>query len=176
MYRTLLATRRVLVVLDDAATESQIGPLLPGSSSCAVLVTSRGRLTALPGARRVELDVLDAPQAMELLGRVVGPERVDRRAGGRRWRWSTVGGLPLALRIVGRPAGVPGRTGAGVELVRRLANEVQRLDELAHGGMAIRASLSLTYDSLPEPTNRLLRLLSLAEGPGLSRLAGRRRC
>jgi hypothetical protein len=70
MYRTILATRRMLVVLDDVATEGQIGPLLPGGGSCAVIVTSRARLTGLPGCHRIELDVLTVQQALELLGRV----------------------------------------------------------------------------------------------------------
>ncbi|WDZ83442.1 AfsR/SARP family transcriptional regulator [Micromonospora cathayae] len=164
MYRTLLASRRMLVVLDDAASERQINPLLPGSSSCAVLVTSRSRLTALPGAQRVELDVLDQEQALELLGRVVGDERVGREPEAAAALVRTVGGLPLALRIVAaRLAARPHWTLAS--MVHRLANERHRLDELAHGEMTMRASLSLTHDGLNRADRRLLRLFSLAEGP-----------
>jgi hypothetical protein len=76
LYRSRLAGRRVLVVLDDAAGEAQVRPLLPGGASAAVLVTSRVPLTALEGARLVHLDVLEAGQAVELLGRIAGPERV----------------------------------------------------------------------------------------------------
>lgn len=164
MYRTLLASRRMLVVLDDAASERQISPLLPGSSSSAVLVTSRSRLTALPGAQRVELDVLDQAQALDLLGRVVGPDRVAREREAAAALVRTVGGLPLALRIVAaRLAARPHWTLAS--MVHRLANERHRLDELAHGEMTMRASLSLTHDGLNRADRRLLRLFSLAEGP-----------
>ncbi|WP_328968106.1 AfsR/SARP family transcriptional regulator [Streptomyces sp. NBC_00239] len=166
MYRTLLASRRVLVVLDDAASESQVRPLLPGSRSCAVLVTSRVRMTGLPGAHRVELDVLDTERALELLVRVIGPDRVEREAVAAEALIRTVGGLPLALRIVAaRLAARPHWSLAS--MVHRLANERHRLDELTHGEMTMRASLSLTHDGLGAAERRLLRLLSLAQGPTL---------
>jgi DNA-binding SARP family transcriptional activator/Tfp pilus assembly protein PilF len=166
MYRSLLATRRVLVVLDDAAAESQIRPLLPGSASCAVMVTSRTRLTGLPGAARVELDVLDRGRALELLARVVGRDRVECERESADALIRTVGGLPLALRIVAaRLAARPHWSLAS--MVHRLANERHRLDELAHGEMTMRATLSLTHDGLAEGDRLLLRRLSLAQGPSL---------
>ncbi|MFF7178260.1 BTAD domain-containing putative transcriptional regulator [Streptomyces sp. NPDC008121] len=166
MYRTLLGSRRVLVVLDDAASESQVRPLLPGAGSCAVLVTSRVRMTGLPGAHRVELDVLGTEEAMELLVRVIGEERVEGERVAAEALIRTVGGLPLALRIVAaRLAARPHWTLAS--MVHRLANERHRLDELTHGEMTMRASLSLTHDGLGSDDRRLLRLLSLARGPSL---------
>lgn len=166
MYRTLMASRRVLVVLDDAASESQIRPLLPGSRSCAVLVTSRVRLTGLPGAHRVELDVMSTEHARELLVRVIGADRVEREGAAAEALIRTVGGLPLALRIVAaRLAARAHWTLAS--MVHRLANERHRLDELTHGEMTMRASLSLTHDGLVAADRRLLRLLSLAKGPTL---------
>lgn len=166
MYRTLLASRRVLVVLDDAASESQLRPLLPGSNTCAVLVTSRVRLTGLPGAHRVELDVMGTAHAVELLTRVIGPDRVAREPVAVEALIRTVGGLPLALRIVAaRLAARPHWTLAS--MVHRLANERHRLDELTHGEMTMRASLSLTHDGLASEDRRLLRLLSLAQGQTL---------
>ncbi|MFI5828737.1 AfsR/SARP family transcriptional regulator [Streptomyces sp. NPDC051578] len=166
MYRTLLASRRVLVVLDDAASESQIRPLLPGSNRCAVLVTSRVRLTGLPGAHRVELDVMSTGHALELLARVVGADRVRCEEVAAEALVRTVGGLPLALRIVAaRLAARPHWTLAS--MVHRLANERHRLDELTHGEMTMRASLCLTHDGLAPEDRRLLRLLSLAKGPTL---------
>ncbi|MDI5963348.1 AfsR/SARP family transcriptional regulator [Streptantibioticus silvisoli] len=166
MYRTLMASRRVLVVLDDAASESQVLPLLPGSSACAVLVTSRLRLTALPGAHRVELDVLSTPRALELLARVIGTGRVTGESVAAEALVRTVGGLPLALRIVAaRLAARPHWTLAS--MVQRLSSERHRLDELTHGEMTIRASLSLTHDGLAPQDRALLRLLSLAQGPTL---------
>ncbi|MFJ4338470.1 AfsR/SARP family transcriptional regulator [Streptomyces sp. NPDC088915] len=172
MYRTRLASRRVLVVLDDAAGEGQVLPLLPGSRGCAVLVTGRARLTALPGAHRVELDVLDEDMALELLARIVGRERVAGEAQAAEALVRTVGRLPLALRIVAaRLAARPHWTLAS--MVQRLANERHRLDELTHGEMTMRASLSLTYEGLGPDDRRLLRLLSMAQAPTLpSWLAG----
>ncbi|GHH43065.1 AfsR/SARP family transcriptional regulator [Lentzea cavernae] len=164
MYRTLLADRRVLVVLDDAATEGQVLPLLPGSSTCAVVVTSRSRLTGLPGARQVELDVLDAQQSLRLLGMVVGEHRVTREPEAAAALVRTVGGLPLALRIIAaRLAARPHWTLAS--MVLRLASERHRLDELAHGELTIRASLALTHDGLDRRSRVLFGLLSLTEGP-----------
>lgn len=166
MYRTMLATKRVLVVLDDAATESQITPVLPGGGGCAVIVTSRARLTALPGAQRLELDVLTVDQALELLRRVVGDDRVAREPEAAAMLVRTVGCLPLALRIVAARLAARQHWSLA-SMVHRLANERHRLDELAHGEMTVRASLSLTYDGLAATDRRLLRLLSLAPGPSL---------
>lgn len=166
MYRTLMATRRVLVVLDDAYDEGQVRPLLPGSDTCAVLVTSRSRMTALPGARRIELKILDETRALELMGLILGPERVDDEREAARALIRTVGGLPLALRIVAaRLAARPHWSLAS--MVNRLANERHRLDELAYGEMTIRTSLSLTFDGLDAGDRHLLRRLSLAQGPTL---------
>ncbi len=166
MYRTILATRRLLVLLDDAASEGQIGPLLPGGGNCAVMVTSRSRLTGLPGGHWVELGILDVNQAIDLLSRVIGRSRVKREPDAAVALVRAVGGLPLALRIVAaRLAARPHWSLASI--VHRLANERHRLDELAYGEMTVRASLSLTYDGLSPAHRRLLRLLSLAPGPTL---------
>ncbi|MFE0738817.1 BTAD domain-containing putative transcriptional regulator [Streptomyces sp. NPDC058855] len=172
MYRTRLAARRLLVVLDDAAGEGQVLPLLPGSRGCAVLVTSRARLTALPGAHRVELDVLDEDRALELLARIIGADRVAGETVAAEALVRTVGRLPLALRIVAaRLAARPHWTLAS--MVQRLADERNRLDELTHGEMTMRASLSLTYEGLAPEDRGLLRLLSMAQAPTLpSWLAG----
>ncbi|MGW2647193.1 AfsR/SARP family transcriptional regulator [Streptomyces sp. NPDC001393] len=163
MYRSLLADRRILVLLDDAMSESQVMPLLPGTGSSSVLVTSRGQLTALPGTRRFDLEAVSQEQAVQLLGRIIGEHRVEseREAAGVLTR--LVGGLPLALRIIGaRLAARP--HWSLTSMWHRLENEHRRLDELAHGELSIRASLSLSYDGLATADRRLLCLLSLAEG------------
>ncbi|MFI5886947.1 AfsR/SARP family transcriptional regulator [Streptomyces sp. NPDC051554] len=163
VYRSMLAARRILVVLDDAVGEEQIFPLLPGSRSCGVLVTSRTRLTALPGAQQISLGILDEPTSLELLGNVVGADRVSGEPAAARALVATVGGLPLALRIVAaRLAARPHWPLAS--MVQRLADERRRLDELTHGEMTVRASLSLTYDGLAGIDRTLLRLLSLTKG------------
>ncbi len=166
MYRTLLAERRVLVVLDDATSERQVLPLLPGSSTCAVIVTSRARLTGVPGAHRFDLPVLDAAQSIVLFGAVLGADRVAAEQSAAEALVATVGGLPLAVRIIAaRLAARPHWTLAS--MVHRLASERHRLDELAHGEMTIRASLSLTHDGLDDRSRELFALLSQFDGPTL---------
>ena len=164
VYRNLLAGRRILVVLDDAAGESQVSPLLPGSGSTAVLVTSRSRLAGLPGATRIEVNVLDAGQSLDLLGRIAGTGRVQTQSEAAAAVAGQCGHLPLALRIAGaRLAARPHQSFQ--QLADRLADETRRLDELSHGDMGIRASISLSYDSASEQARRLFRLLALLEQP-----------
>lgn len=166
MYRSLLADRRILVLLDDAVSESQVLALLPGTRSSSVLVTSRGQLTALPGTRRFDLEPLGFEQAIQLLGRIIGQDRVDSEREAARVLIRVVGGLPLALRIIGaRLAARP--HWSLTSMWHRLENEHRRLDELAHGELSIRASLSLSYDGLAATDRRLFCLISLAEGTEL---------
>ncbi|MCT9109132.1 tetratricopeptide repeat protein [Streptomyces mirabilis] len=163
MYRSLLADRRILVLLDDAVSESQVMPLLPGTGSSGVLVTSRGQLTTLPGTRRFDLAPLSPEQAIQLLGRIIGEHRVESEREAARVLVRLVGGLPLALRIIGaRLAARP--HWSLTSMWRRLENEHRPLDELAYGELSIRASLSLSYDGLAAADRRLLCLISLAEG------------
>ena len=163
LYRQVLATRRMLVVLDDVADESQIRPLLPGTGDSAVLVTSRARLAGLPGARRFEVGVLDADQALELLAKVVGEDRINAEPAAAHALFRLVGGLPLAMRIVAaRLAARPHWSLAW--MLERLSDERRRLDELTHGDLMVRASLAMTYDGLDPEARRLLRLLSVFDG------------
>ena len=167
VYRSLLAGRRILVVLDDAAGESQVSPLLPGSGGAAVLVTSRSRLAGLPGATRIEVNVLDAGQSLDLLARIAGTDRVQTQSQAAAAVAAQCGHLPLALRIAGaRLAARPHRS--FLQLADRLADETRRLDELSHGAMGIRASICLGYDSVGEQARRLVRLLALLEQPVFS--------
>ncbi|HEU5472906.1 MAG TPA: BTAD domain-containing putative transcriptional regulator [Actinophytocola sp.] len=164
MYRSLMAGRQMLVVLDDVAAVREVMPLLPGSGSCAVIVTSRMRLTEIPGARLLDVGLLAADKAMELLGNVVGAQRVGNESTAAMALVRMVGGLPLALRIVAaRLAARPHWSLAS--MVGRLADERRRLDELTHGDLMVRASLRLTYEGL-EPRDALLfRMLgALTEG------------
>ena len=166
MYRSMLANRRVLVVLDDAGSESQVHQLLPGSPTCGVVVTSRTRLTGLAGSHLVDVDFMDSDDALELLGRIIGTQRLQSEPVAAAALVDVVGGLPLALRIIGaRLAARPHWTLAS--MVGRLADERHRLDELVHGDMVVRASLSLTYDGLEPDTCRVMRLMSLLEAESL---------
>ncbi|AVT28449.1 hypothetical protein C6361_01840 [Plantactinospora sp. BC1] len=154
LYRSLLADRRVLLVLDNAADERQIEPLLPGSPGCAVLITSRYRLTCLAGVRLVDLAALESDQAIQLLTWIVGASRVEVEPRAAEDLARFCGGLPLAVRVIGaRLAAKPHWSLA--QMVTRLADESRRLDELAHGSLEVRASLALSYQAL-EPAARLL--------------------
>lgn len=167
MYRHLLSGRRILVVLDNAGNEGQVLPLLPGAASAAVLVTSRSRLAGLPGAGHVEVGLLDPLHSVELLSRVAGPERVRAEPAEAAELAELCGHLPLALRVAGaRLATRPQWTVS--QLAERLRNETRRLNELNHGVLGIRASISLTYDSLPEQARRLFRRLALLDFPHFS--------
>ncbi|MBL7260311.1 AfsR/SARP family transcriptional regulator [Paractinoplanes lichenicola] len=164
LYRTLLADRRMLVVLDNAGGESQVRPLIPGTSQSAVLITSRGRFGGLPGAVHLQVEVFNAEHSVELISRIAGAERVESELDSTAELAELCGHLPLALRIAG--ARLAARPHWSVEqLVDRLANEARRLDELKHSGMGIRASISLTYDHLEEDARRLFRLLTVVNFP-----------
>ena len=166
-YRNLLADRRVLVVLDNAASETQVLPLLPGSGSAAVLVTSRGALAGLAGATRIPLDVFDARQSVELLGRIAGESRTHAQPEAAAMVIGQCGHLPLALRIAGGRLAV--RPHWDVEhLAERLADQARRLDELELGELGVRASISLSYYAASDAARRLLRRLALLEVPVFS--------
>jgi DNA-binding SARP family transcriptional activator len=163
-YRNLLAGRRILVVLDDAAGESEILPLLPGRATSAVVITSRSRLTGLAGAARLTVDVLDADKSLDLLGRIIGTDRVRGQARAAAQIAELCGHLPLALRIAGaRLSARPHWSLA--ELVSRLTDETRRLDELRHGNLGFRANISLSYESVDGQARRLFRLLALLDVP-----------
>ncbi|MQA87164.1 MAG: tetratricopeptide repeat protein [Streptosporangiales bacterium] len=164
MYRALLNERRALVVLDDAADEAQVLPLLPGNPRCGVLVTSRTRLTGLAGVRPVELDVFAPAQAVELLTAVLGGRRVRAEPGAAREVVRLCGHLPLAVRIAG--ARLAARPHWSLDrLAGLLADERRRLDELAHGHLDVRASLHLGYGGLDGRERQLFRRLGLLDAP-----------
>ncbi|GAA0375631.1 SARP family transcriptional regulator [Acrocarpospora corrugata] len=164
-YRSLLAGRRILIVLDDAADERQVRPLLPGTPGPAVLITSRNRLAGLAGAAFTELAVLSPDEGVELLTRIVGPERVGREGSSARRIVALCGHLPLAIRIAG--AKLTSRRAWSLDLMaERLTSELRRLDELAVGDQEVRAGIQLSYRALPDPARRALRLLGLLGLPG----------
>ncbi|MFF2042955.1 BTAD domain-containing putative transcriptional regulator [Kitasatospora sp. NPDC058170] len=171
LYRTLLADKRMLIVLDDARDAEQVRPLIPGAPGCAVVVTSRSRLAGLvasDGARRLGLDVLDPDEARQLLGGTIGECRVAAEEEAARRLVELCGGLPLAIRI------------AGANLVAGNAGIADHCAELASGDLlsrlhvegdrrsAVRAAFDLSYRALPAAAQRMFRLLSLMPGPDLA--------
>ncbi|WP_143590111.1 AfsR/SARP family transcriptional regulator [Thermoactinospora rubra] len=163
LFRSLVADRRVLVLLDNARDASQVVPLLPGSPGCAALVTSRTKLADLPAARLFDLDVMEPDEALQLFASVAGPERVAAERAAAMDVVAACGFLPLAVRIVAaRLAARPSWTVASI--VPRLADEQHRLDELRVGNLAVEATFALGYGQLAPAQARAFRLLSLPAG------------
>jgi DNA-binding SARP family transcriptional activator len=171
MYRSWLAGRRMLVVLDNAATEAQVRPLLPAAPGSAALVTSRRRLLGLEAARHLNLDVLSPGEAVRLLERVAGPGRLTGEPEAARAIASLCGRLPLALRIVGAKLAAKDHW-SPVELVDRLRDERRRLDELCAGDLQVRASVALSYQGRPPEEQRAFRLLGLLDTADFPAWAG----
>ena len=164
LYRSLMADRRALVLLDNAADEAQVRPLLPGGAGDVVLITSRARLAGLALAEVLDLDVLPPAQAVELLGKLVGADRVAGEPQAAHTIAALCGYLPLALRIVGaRLAAKP--HWRLQRLADRLGVQHRRLDELTTGDLEVRASVALSYQGLGEVERRAFRLLGLLEVP-----------
>jgi DNA-binding SARP family transcriptional activator len=159
-FRSRLAGSRTLIVLDEAVSVEQVTPLLPGGPGCAVLLTSRRPLHGLPGARRIDLDVLAPDASLALLARVVGADRVEKERQAAQRLAEACSHLPLALRIAAAKLSV--RRHWSIErMLDRLSDERRRLDELALEGVGVRASIAFSYQLLSDEGRRLLLLLSL---------------
>jgi DNA-binding SARP family transcriptional activator len=174
LYRSLLAGKRVLVILDNARDSDQVRPLLPGDGDCAVIVTSRSRLTGLvaaEGARPLALDVLDADEAGTLLRRRVGAGRIEAEPRAASDLAALCGGLPLALNVVAARA-VESRHLTLGDLAAQLDSHY-RLNELNAGDEAtsVRSVFSWSYRQLSDPAARLFRLLALHPGPDICDVA-----
>ncbi|MEV7283447.1 BTAD domain-containing putative transcriptional regulator [Streptomyces sp. NPDC093252] len=164
LYRTHIARRRVLLILDNAVSEARLRPLLPPGGGSAVLVTGRRRLMALEGAAHLDLGVPSEAEALDLLARVAGPTRPTLERDRAAEIVTLCGRLPLAVRIAGarlaaRPHWTPAR------LAARLGDERRRLDELRAGDLEVRASLGLGYADLDAQEQRALRRLALMDLP-----------
>jgi DNA-binding SARP family transcriptional activator/tetratricopeptide (TPR) repeat protein len=170
-YRTEINGRRMLVVLDNAASVEQIRPLLPGTPSCSVVVTSRDSLSglvALHGGRRLDLGLLPLPDAATLLHKLIG-ERVEAEPEAAATLATQCARLPLALRVAAELATARPTTPLA-ELVRELAGQAQRLQRLDAGGdarAAVRVVFSWSYKRLPADAARAFRLAGLHPGSDL---------
>lgn len=175
LYRTRLTGRRVLILLDNAQDAAQVRSLLPGSSSCAVLVTTRNRTPDLVSTRFVDLNVLEDTEALALFSRIVGEERSAAEPDAMAEVLVACAGLPLAIRICAARLAAR-RQWRIATLAGRLRNEHRRLDELSIGDLAVRASFQVSYGSLRRPAGgvdpaRLFRLLGLWQGLWIGRAA-----
>ncbi len=172
LYRTRMAGRRVLVVLDDASGVDQVRPLLPGDQSSLVVVTSRYRLDGLiagEGAAARTVASVSSGEALCMLASVLGDDMIETDRGAALRLARMCDHLPLALRVAAaRLATSPGMTVA--ELVEELGDEQQRLAALAtaDANVSVEAALSLSYRTLPASAARLFTLLGLHPGPDIS--------
>ncbi|MGW2883618.1 ATP-binding protein [Streptomyces sp. NPDC001233] len=173
-FRSWLAGRRLLIVLDNAASASQVRPLLPATPGCLVIVTSRHRLPGLTireGARRLTLDVLDQDGSVALLRSVTQGYRDEDDPAHVAELASLCARLPLALRIAAeRAAGRPLMHLA--DLIGELRDESGRWEVLSADGdeesEAVRPVFTWSYRALPSDAARLFRLLGLHPGPDFS--------
>jgi hypothetical protein len=163
LYRSLLAGKRVLVVLDNARDVAQVRPALPGTPGCLVVVTSRNRLTGLlaaEGGIPITLDLLTRTDARELLTCHLGADRVAAEPAAIDEFISGCAGLPLALTVMAaRAASRPGHRLTA--LAAQLRAPETRLDALDGGDphTDVRTALALSYRQLGAPALRLFRLL-----------------
>lgn len=173
LYRTLLSSRRVLIILDNANTAEQVRPLLPDSPGSLVVVTSRSLLPGLvarDGARRVVLDMLSPGEAQTLMSKIVGEDRIVAEPDASARIAQFCGHLPLALRIMAEYAVTHPRRSLS-ELAQALSDENGRLDAMSTGEdelTTVRTVFSWSYRALPDELARQFRLLSLHPGSDMS--------
>ncbi len=172
LYRSLLAHRQVLVVLDNAASAMQVRPLLPGSAGCAVVVTSRDRLAGLiarEGARRLPLGVLGPEESLTLLARVLADGRVEAELPAASELAKMCGFLPLALRIAAANlACQPDQTLAVYLAELRAGDRLERLAVDSDPQAAVRAAFDCSYAALTPDARLAFRRLGLVPGPDFS--------
>lgn len=172
VFRSVLAGRRVLLVLDNAVGADQVRPLLPGQPGCLVLITSRNDLRGLavsPGAGRLSLDVLTDDESRAVLTDMIGVTRAEAESDALGELARTCGHLPLALRIAGANLASDPRRGIAAYTAELLAGG--RLAELTVDGderSAVRAAFDRSYLSLSEADRRLFGLLGVVPGPDVS--------
>ncbi|MEW2445814.1 AfsR/SARP family transcriptional regulator [Micromonospora marina] len=163
MWRSELADRRAVVVLDNAADAGQVAPLLPNGPDCLVLITSRRRLVGLDSGRPSSLPVLDSDEAVELLARVAGAERVTAEPEAAAEVARRCGHLPLALRLAGARLAHRPRWRVA-DLAERLAGASEPLAELAAGERSVAQAFALSYEQVSPVAQRVFRLLAMHPG------------
>ena len=170
-WRDHLAGKKILLVLDDAAGHEQVGPLLPGTAGCLVLVTSRRRLAALEDAAVLSLDTLPPAEAAVLLARLAGRPDLGPADAGVGEITRLCGYLPLAIGMLGRQlAHHPSWTPAGLA-ADLAAAAVGRLELMAAENLSVAAAFDLSYRDLTAGQRRLFRRLGLHPGPDIDAYA-----
>lgn len=163
LWRATLGGKRLLILLDNAADASGIRPLLPTTSGCLVLLTSRGRLVDLDGAQWISLGVMSPRESAALVAETLGTERVAAEPEAAAELARLCDHLPLALRIA--TARLRNRPRWTLQyLAERLRDETRRLDELSSGARSVSATLRLSYQALDEECRTAFRILALHPG------------
>ncbi len=175
LYRSIVADRRMLMLLDNVSDMQQVRPLLPSGPHCLALITSRSQLTGLiatEGGRPLTLDVLSEPDAQQLLAEFIGPERIASQQEPAAALIQACARLPLALAIAAARAAVRADLPLA-ELASELRDSARTLDALDGGDpfSSVRAVTSWSYRLLSEPAARMFRLLSVHPGPDVSAAA-----
>ncbi|MFF4456438.1 BTAD domain-containing putative transcriptional regulator [Streptomyces goshikiensis] len=161
LFRSLVDGRRLLIVLDNARDAAQVRELIPGSASCAVILTSRSPMFDLPLTSQLLLEPFRSDEALALLGSIIGRERLAAQREDALRLVEACGHLPLAVRIVAtRLSARPAWSVA--TLTARLADEQRRIAELRIGALAIDAAFELGYQQLTGAQARAFRLVALA--------------
>jgi tetratricopeptide (TPR) repeat protein len=172
LYRSLLAGKRTLVLLDNAHHPDQVRPLLPGGAGCLVLITSRdqlGGLVARDGAIRMSLEALTPPEAAGLLAHLLGDDRMRTEPAAVGELAALCGYLPLALRIAAANLNNrPQRTIADYARRLRAGDRLAALEVDGDRQAAVRAAFDLSYAAQPAGARRLFRLLGLVPGPDVT--------
>jgi tetratricopeptide (TPR) repeat protein len=166
LYRSLLADKRMLVVLDDALNAGQVVPLLPSSPESMAVVTSRLRLSGLAarGGRVIQLDRLNTDAALELLARMIGDDRVQAHPHAARQLVELCARVPLAICVAGARLAARSRWPVS-EMVDAMAIERERLAALRmEDDMAVRSALDVSYSALSAEASRIYRLMGLFPG------------
>lgn len=164
VYRSLLRDRHALVVLDNAGSEEQVRPLLPGDGASRALITARRLLAGLEGVRRLTLEPLSLPESTELLTGILGRRAdCDKESSPLDQLVALCEGMPLALRIIGnrlvsRPDWDP------AELAARLADEEHRLDQFKAGDLKIATAFGMSYEQLTAAARRIFQRLAVVPG------------
>ena len=163
LWRSRLAGRRVLVVLDNVVSAAQVRPLLPGGAGSMVIVTSRRQLVELDGARHLSLDLLPVDDALALFTGIVGAQRVAGEPEAAADVLRLCGYLPLAIRIAA--ARLAARPTWSIRYLAQRLDDQGRLSELVTGERSVAAAFTVSYEQLPPGHRRLFRLLGLHPGP-----------
>ncbi len=162
LLRSLLAKRRVLMLLDNARDESQLRPLLPGDTQCAILITSRKQLLGLDGVFFIRLMAFSPMDSVAMLSSIAGAKRCRQQRSHADEIARLCGGLPLALRLAGTRLAA-NQSLPLANLAAALEDESRRLKELKVGDREVRATLKLSYDRRPEREQLLFRFLALLD-------------